>query len=118
MPYYDEPLRVQRLRMVSQACAYDLEHVPFFVRRNLYFQAFDRLYKALQEFMQALFIRHGRYPIAYNKWIREQVEEVLQLPDLYAPLTGIIAVGRLEGETLNEKADTLKRLLDEYVGSR
>ena len=42
--------------MVRTACVYDLEHALFFVRRGLYFQAFDRLYKSFQEFLQALFI--------------------------------------------------------------
>ena len=117
LPYYGEPLRTQRLDMVRQACAYDLDHVPFFVRRKLYFQAFDRLYKAFREFLQALFIRHRCYPVAYNKWIREQVEEILQLPDLYPVLPEILSVGSLESDALNGKATILQKLLDEYAGA-
>jgi predicted nucleotidyltransferase len=43
LPYYDENLRAQRLEMVVNSCLYDLDQIPFFVRRELYFQAFDRL---------------------------------------------------------------------------
>src|SRR5262245_24090008 len=73
LPYYEEQLRLSRLAMVREACARDLEAVPFFLGRGLYFQAFDRLYKAFHEFLQALFMARRTYPLAYNKWIREQV---------------------------------------------
>lgn len=44
LPYYDDDLRVRRLTMVREACAYDLERVPFLLSRGLYFSAFDYLY--------------------------------------------------------------------------
>jgi hypothetical protein len=78
--------------------SYDLDHVPFFVGRGLYFQAFDRLYKAFQEFLQALFIARRVYPIAYNKWIHEQVAVRLGLPELYAQLPKILEITRLESD--------------------
>ena len=53
--------------------------------RRLYFQPFDRQYNAYREVLQAMFITWRAYPIAYNKWIREQVEEILGLPELHAP---------------------------------
>ena len=81
LPYYGEDLRLSRLAMVREACARDLEAIPFYLNRGLYFQAFDRLYKAFQEFLQALFLARRTYPLAYNKWIREQVTEWLSLPD-------------------------------------
>jgi predicted nucleotidyltransferase len=54
LPYYQEELRLSRLAMVREACARDLEAIPLYLGRGLYFQAFDRLYKAFQEFLQAL----------------------------------------------------------------
>lgn len=84
LPYYGEALRTERLVMVRDACRYDLDHVPFFVGRGLHFQAFDRLYKALQEFLKALHIARRTHPIAYNKWIHEQVAVRLGLPELCA----------------------------------
>jgi hypothetical protein len=115
LPYYDEPLRQDRLRMVTAACRYDLDHVPFFVGRGLYFQAFDRLYKAFQEFLQALFIAHRTYPIAYNKWIHEQVAGRLGLPELYAQLPAVLEVSRLEGDAILGNADHLRGLLEEWI---
>jgi predicted nucleotidyltransferase len=115
LPYYDANLRFQRLGMVCAACSYDLEHVPFFVERGLYFQAFDRLYKAFQEFLQALFIAHRVYPLAYNKWIRMQVEEWLGLSDLYRALPGVISVKNIEGGELIDKANNLQNLLGRWV---
>jgi predicted nucleotidyltransferase len=115
LPYYDEALRLERLAMVRAACTYDLEHVPFFVGRTLYFQAFDRLYKAFQEFLQALFIAHRRYPIAYNKWIREQVVQWLGLEALYPHLPPILSVAALESAALTQKALLLGALLEEWT---
>lgn len=115
LPYYDPPLQTQRLAMTCHACTYDLDHVPFFFHRGLYFQAFDRLYKAFQEFLQALFISRKTYPIAYNKWIREQVEQKLGLPELYRELPSIISVGNIESEEVIQKSLKLRTLLNKWI---
>ena len=36
------------------------------------------------------------YPLAYNKWIREQVADRLALPKLYEELPPILSVGNIE----------------------
>ena len=59
LPYYGEALRQQRLTMVKNACLADLEHIAWYVERGLYFAGFDRLYRAFQEFLQALLLRIG-----------------------------------------------------------
>lgn len=115
LPYYSEELRCQRLEMARAACYYDLDHVPFFIRRELYFQAFDRLYKSFQEFLQGLFIARRVYPLAYNKWIHMQVAEWLELPQLYAALPSLLSVSNIESRELAEKAHDLGVLLDEWL---
>ena len=118
LPYYGADLRRQRLEMARAACIYDLDHVPFFVRRELYFQAFDRLYKGFQEFLQALFIARRVYPLAYNKWIRMQVAEWLGLPELYRALPGVISVSNIESSELVDKSATLQSLLEVWSVDR
>jgi predicted nucleotidyltransferase len=118
LPYYDDDLRQRRLAMIREACVHDLDHVPFFLNRGLCFQAFDRLYKAFQEFLQVLFVARKTYPLAYNKWIREQVTDWLGLPDLYRELPPIIAVRDIESGELSEKAAALRALLDRWVPLR
>jgi hypothetical protein len=113
LPYYDENLRLQRLAMTWNACEYDLNHIPFFVKRGLYFQAFDILYKAFQEYLQTLFIANRTYPIAYNKWIKEQVVKWLNRPDLYPKLSPILSVTNIESNEVNEKGEMLRELLEE-----
>jgi predicted nucleotidyltransferase len=115
LPYYGEDLRLSRLAMVREACARDLEAIPFFLGRSLYFQAFDRLYKAFHEFLQALFLARRTYPLAYNKWIREQVTELLSLPGLYEELPPILSVGSIESAELGEKGDALRVLLERWT---
>ena len=115
LPYYDEGLRRQRLTMVRSYCLNNLHHIPLYVERGLYFQSFDRLYNAYQEFLQALFIARRTYPIAYNKWIREQVEEILGLPELYAQLSHLFEIRRFESAELADKALEVERLLEEYA---
>jgi predicted nucleotidyltransferase len=115
LPFYDEALRQQRLSMVREACLYDLEHVAFYVKRALYFQAFDRLYKAFQEFLQALCIARRTYPIAYNKWIHELVVEKLGLPDLYPQLPRLLEISKLESTEVVHKAELLRGLLEAWV---
>jgi len=117
MPYYSEDLRSQRLAMTRNACKYDLGHIPLYIERGLYFQAFDRLYVAFQKFLQAVFIANRTYPIAYNKWIRMQVETWLNMPDLYFKLPPIISVSDIESGEVYMKAETLKEKLDKHTSS-
>ena len=112
-PYYNEELRLQRLAMTKKACEYDLDHIPFFIKRSLYFQAFDMLCKAFQEYLQTLFIANKTYPIAYNKWIKYQVITLLNKPELYPKLSPILSVTNIESNEINDKAKTLRELLEE-----
>jgi len=115
LPYYGEDLRLSRLAMVREACARDLEAIPFYLGRGLYFQAFDRLYKAFHEFLQALFVARRTYPLCYNKWIQEQVIEWLSLPELYKELPPILSVRKIESAEVGEKAEALRALLDRWA---
>jgi predicted nucleotidyltransferase len=111
LPYYQEDLRLHRFRMTKDACNYDLDHIPFFIKRELYFQAFEILYKAFQEYLQSLFIAHKTYPISYNKWIKEQIVKWLKKPGLYPKLSPILSVSNIESGEINEKAVMLRELL-------
>jgi predicted nucleotidyltransferase len=112
LPYYNEELRLQRLQTTKEACSYDLDHIPFFIKRELYFQAFDILCKAFQEYLQVLFIANKTYPIAYNKWIKEQVVKWLNKPDLYPKLSPILSISNIESNEINDKAKDLRKLLN------
>jgi hypothetical protein len=112
LPYYHEDLRLQRLAMTRRACEYDLNHIPLFVKRGLHFQAFDILCKAFQEYLQTLFIANSVYPIAYNKWIKEQVVKWLNKPDLYPRLSPILSISNIESDEINHKAEMLRELLN------
>ena len=111
LPYYDERLRQERLAMVSAACRLDLERVRFGVARGLPFYAFDRLYHAFQEFLQALFICRRVYPLAYDKWLEEQVAGWLGLPSLFTELLAVLDVGGMDGGLLIQRADRLEEML-------
>ena len=115
MPYYDEELRLQRLAMTRESCEYELNHIPAYLERGLYFHSFDRLYVAFQKFLQAVFIAGKTYPIAYNKWIRLQVETWLNRPDLYRKLPSLLSVGNIESWEIQEKAIMIRELLDDIT---
>jgi predicted nucleotidyltransferase len=115
LPYYNEALRHERLAMVRMYCLNNLDHIPLYVDRGLYFQAFKRLYDALREFLQALFISHRTYPIAYDKWIREQIEDILRMPELYRQLPEMFEIEHFESQEVAQKANDLRCLLEKYV---
>ena len=117
LPYYNEELRQHRLDRVRWYCLNNLHHIPLYVERGLYFQSFDRLYNAYREFLQALFIARRTYPIAYNKWIREQVEEILGLPELYNQLSHLFEIKHFESNEIADKAKEVEQLLDKYAPS-
>ena len=101
--------------MTQKSCEYDLNHIPNYIKRGLYFQAFDRLYIAFQKFLQALFIAKRVYPIAYNKWIGEQVNTWLNLPGLYNAFLPVLSIHNFESNEINDKAILLKELLDNFT---
>jgi hypothetical protein len=113
MPYYNEDLQIKRLAMTRNACEYDLNHIPFYIKRGLHFQAFDRLYAAFQKFLQAVFIAKRTYP--YNKWVKLQVETWLDMPGLYSRLSPIISISNIESREIEGKAKMLKELLDLHI---
>lgn len=115
LPFYDDELRRARLAIVRRYLENNLDHARLYVPRRLFFQAFKRVYDALYEFLQALFISRRVYPIAYDKWIREQVEEILGLPDLYLRLVRLLEVSRLESTELAGKARELAQIVRDYV---
>lgn len=115
LPYSDEDLRRKRLERVRWFCLNNLHHIPPYIDRKLYFQSFDRLYNAYQEFLQALFIARRTYPIAYNKWIHEQIVEILGLPELYEQLSQLFEIRNFESTEIADKALQVEKLLDEYA---
>lgn len=115
LPYYADTLRAERLAMVRAYCRNNLRHIPAYVRRGLYFQAFDRLYNGYREFLQALFIARRTYPIAYNKWIREQIVEILGMPELYEQLTHLFEFGKFESDELAGKGAQVEGWLEAHA---
>lgn len=115
LPFYSDEMRQRRLTEVKQYCRGNLSYIPFYVQRGLFFQAFDRLYNGFQEFLQLLFITHRTYPIAYNKWMREQIVEILQLPKLYTELTHILAITHFESDEITQKAQKLEELIITHI---
>lgn len=115
LPYYDEDLRLHRLERVRWFCLNNLHHIPLYIERGLYFQSFDRLYNAYQEFLQALFIARQTYPIAYNKWIHEQVVEILGLPELYEQITHLFEIKKFESAEIADKGREVEELLEKYA---
>lgn len=115
LPYYQESLRIQRLEMVSKYFFNNLDHIPLYINRGLYFQSFRRFYNAFGEFLQALFISRKIYPIAYDKWIKEQIVDILKLPELYPKLTNLFELRRFESTEILQKAEELESMLNKYV---
>jgi len=115
LPYYGEPLRQARLVQVQNAFYYHLDHVAPYAGRELYFAAFDRLHTSFQLFLQALFIGRRTYPLSYNKWIREQIEDILGLPELYRLLPGLLEIRPFESGMVAGRAEELRILFALYT---
>ena len=115
LPYYDDDLRLPRLANVQNACNYDLDHIPLLIKRELYFHALYILTEAFRKYLQAIFIINKIYPIAYNKWIKEQIVKWLNKPDLYPKLSPVLSVSNIESHEINDKARLLRELLSDLA---
>lgn len=114
-PYYDEELRQNKLKEALKFCENDIGHIEPMVKRGLYFHAFSRLYDATKEFLQALFISKKVYPIAYDKWIKKQLVEILELPELYKDFVSLYEIKHLESDELTHKSKKLQELMNKYI---
>lgn len=115
LPFYDDALRAQRLADARCWALSYLDRIPWFVERDLHFQAFDRLYRTLHYFLLGLHVSRRTYPISYDKWIREQVVENLGLPELYERLPHLFELRRFESDEVIGKAGDLRELVEAYV---
>ena len=114
LPYYSPEIRDRRLAMAAKYCLNNIDHVASFVERRLFFQAFRRLYNAAGEFLQTLFIARRKYPIAYDKWIEEQLVEILVIPELYPRFIDLHSIRVFESSEIRDKAESLRDMFDEY----
>jgi predicted nucleotidyltransferase len=114
LPYYNDEMRRRRLSMIKVFCINNLHHIPLYVERKLYFQSFSRLYHAMGEFLQALFITNRVYPISYDKWIYEQLNDFLHFPELYTELVKMMEYRNFESDEHVKKAEKLEQLLLTY----
>ena len=115
LPFYGDELRADRLAAGRETCLGYLERIPWFLDRELWFQALARLHGAFSWFLLALHIKHRTYPIAYDKWIHEQVVENLSLPQLYERLPRLFEIHDLKSRELEQKATDLRALVDVYL---
>ncbi len=115
LPFYSPELQAERLAMVRKFCLNNLDHIPLYSARGLHFQCLDRLYNAHREFLQALFISRQVYPISYDKWIHEQVVEILGLPQLYDELIDLFQIHDLQSSEIVDKSERLRHLLEAYA---
>jgi predicted nucleotidyltransferase len=115
LPYYNESLRLRRLNRTIRYCLNHLDHIEQFVKRKLHFQAYERLLDSVQGFMQALFIKNKVYPIAYDKWVKDQYYEILKRPDLYKKIVDIISIKKFESNEINIKSKKLMRLIEKEL---
>ena len=116
LPYYGDALRSERLDAARWfVLENNLSRIPWLLDRQLYFQAFDRFQRAFQGFLLGIHIARRTYPIAYNKWIREQIVDNLGLPELYEQLPKLFELHRFESRALETKATDLRHLAEAYL---
>ena len=115
LPFYDEKVRTERLQAARTFFLNNVDHIGWSLGRADSFHAFERLYHAHHEFLQALFISRRIYPIAYDKWVTAQLTDLLGMPDIASDLARIIGVGNLNPSALAARATELQRLFDDQI---
>ena len=115
LPFYDDALRAERLAEARRYCVEFLERIPWYLDRELWFQALERLHSAFRGFLLGLHVARRTYPISYDKWIHEQIAENLGLPELYERLPPLFELHRLESRELEDKAAQLRELVESYL---
>jgi hypothetical protein len=115
LPFYGDDLRAERLLAAHETCLGYLDRIPWALDRQQWFHALARLHGAFSWFLLALHVKHRVYPIAYDKWIREQIVDNLALPQLYQRLPSLFEIAHMESRELERKASDLRELAHAYL---
>lgn len=114
LPFYSEDLRQKRLDGTKSEFNYKVWKTRWLALRGEYIAAFDTLIETTRIFLQHLFIKQRKYPIDYCKWLKEQCESVLAMPELYPKLAAMIGDTKLSKMGIEKKAAMLERLMQQY----
>ncbi|NTJ36368.1 nucleotidyltransferase domain-containing protein [Agrobacterium rhizogenes] len=118
LPFYDEHLRRKRSVAAFEGMQGSLNKVKSYARRDLHHAALASLHSAARFLLAALFIERRIYPVAYEKWIRWQLENLLGLEGVYAEFSAIKELERLDEKTLLAKVALCERLADRLALGR
>lgn len=114
LPYFSEDVREAKLMAVEGDFWHNIRTVREMADRGLLFHGVERTYFAFKYLLQTLFLRQGKYPIDYMKHVREQVVEILGLPELLPELEKAFDFGTLSPEGLRSRADHLADLFRRF----
>jgi len=114
LPFYDDAIRKERLDGTSEEFNYKAWKAHWLASRGEYFSALETLLETERIFLQHLFIKERKYPIDYAKWLKEQCETILCMPELYRKLTGVVEGIKLSKRGIIKKTSMLERMMQQY----
>ena len=116
LPFYSEEIRKERLEGTRKEFNYRIDKAKWLAERGLLFNSLTTLHVSFTIFLQNLFIKKRVYPIYYTKWIKYQVVDILNEPELYEKLVQVFTIERLSESVLKRNANLMYNLMEEYGG--
>ena len=114
LPFYNDALRKERLDGTNEEFSYKSWKTRWLASRGEYFAALETLLETHGIFLQHLFVKERKYPIDYVKWLKEQCETILGMPELYPKLTAVVEGIKLNEKGIINKAAMLEQLMQQY----
>lgn len=114
LPFYSDALRQERLDGTNSEFNYKTWKTRWLADRGEYLAAFETLLEAQRIFLQHLFIKERKYPIDYVKWLKEQCETILGMPELYPKLADIIEGIKLNKAGITKKIAMLEQMMQQH----
>jgi hypothetical protein len=115
LPFYGQRLREARLRATAEEFRYKIWKAQWLARRDEFHAALDTLLEARRILLQHLFIKMRKYPIDYTKWIKEQCDQILGMPQLYRELRSTIEGVELTRNGILRKSIALRNISKKYA---
>jgi len=115
LPFYDDALRRARLDGTAKEFRYKVWKTRWLARRGEFYAALDALLEAKRIFLQHLFIKERKYPIDFDKWLKEQCVQILNKPALYEEILTLINKIELTENGIKEKTDLIEKLFTKYA---
>jgi hypothetical protein len=114
LPFYSENLRKKRLSLLEEELKKRISKIRKSSEKGDIMKTIHNFDRVLKILLQYIFIKKKKYPLNYEKYIKEQFEHILQDPITYKKIEEILSHTTLSPASLAAAANSLNEIFESF----